>query len=108
MVLVKKKDGSNRICIDFCRHNKITVTEPQSLPAQAASFLGMSEDNYFSKVDLTKGYHQIRVRPSDAHKTAFVTMGQHCEFLRMPFGMVNSDMTMIRAVRQLLEGMDNN
>ena len=94
MVVVKKKDGSNRICIDFRRLNKITVTDPQPVPSPAESFLGMSEDKYFSKLDLTKGYHQIRMRPSDVHKTAFVTMGQHYEFLRMPFGMVNSGMTM--------------
>ncbi|RUS69253.1 hypothetical protein EGW08_022986 [Elysia chlorotica] len=107
VVVVKKKDGSNRICIDFRRLNSITVTDPQPVPSPAESFLGMSEDKYFSKLDLTKGYHQIRVRPSDVHKTAFVTMGQHYEFLRMPFGMVNSGMTMTRAVRRLLEGMDN-
>ncbi|RUS72103.1 hypothetical protein EGW08_020129 [Elysia chlorotica] len=107
VVVVKKKDGSNRICIDFRRLNSITVTDPQPVPSPAESFLGMSEDKYFSKLDLTKGYHQIRVRPSDVHNTAFVTMGQHYEFLRMPFGMVNSGMTMTRAVRRLLEGMDN-
>ena len=107
VVVVKKKDVSNRICIDFRRLNKITVTDLQPVPSPAESFLGMSEDKYFSKLDLTKGYHQIRVRPSDVHKTAFVTMGQHYEFLRMPFGMVNSGMTMTRAVRRLLEGMDN-
>ncbi|RUS77523.1 hypothetical protein EGW08_014707 [Elysia chlorotica] len=107
VVVVKKKDGSNRICIDFRRLNSITVNDPQPVPSPAESFLGMSEDKYFSKLDLTKGYHQIRVRPSDVHKTAFVTMGQHYEFLRMPFGMVNSGMTMTRAVRRLLEGMDN-
>ena len=103
VVVVKKKDVSNRICIDFRRLNKITVTDPQPVPSSAESFLGMSEDKYFSKLDLTKGYHQIRVRPSDVHKTAFVTMGQHYEFQRMPFGMVNSGMTMTRAVRRLLE-----
>ena len=107
VVVVKKKDGSNRICIDFRHLNKITVTDPQPVPSPAESFLGMSEDKYFSKLDLTNGYHQKRVRPSDVHKTAFVTMGQHYEFLRMLFGMVNSGMTMTRAVRRLLEGMDN-
>ena len=56
---------------------------------------------------MIKGYHQIRVRPADVHKTAFVTMGQHYEYLRMPFGMVNSGMTRTRAVRKLLDGMDN-
>ena len=105
-VVVVKKDGSNCICIDFRCLNKITVIDPQPVPSPAESFLGMSEDKYFSKLDLTKGYHQIRVRPSDVHKTAFVTMGQHYEFLRMPFGMINSGMTMTRAVR-LLEEMDN-
>ena len=64
----------------------------------------MSEDKC---LDLTKSYHQIRVRSSDVHKTAFVTMGQHYEFLRIPFGMVNSGMTMTGAVRRLLERMDN-
>ena len=107
MVAVKKKDGSNRICIDFRRLNKISVTDPQPVPSLAESFLGMSEDKYFSKLDLNKDYHQIRVRPLDVHKTAFVTMSQHYEFLRMPFGMVNSRMTITRAVRRLLEGMDN-
>ena len=107
VVVVKKKDGSNRICIDFRRLNKITVTDLQLVPSPAESFLGMSEDKYFSKLDLTKGYHQIRVRPSDVPKTAFVTMVQHYGFLRMPFGMANAGMPMTRAVRRLLEGMDN-
>ena len=107
VVVEKNKGGSNRICIDFRRLNKITVTDPQPVPSPAESFLGMSEDKYFSKLDLTKGYYQIRVRPSDVHKTAFVSMRQHYEFLRMPFGMVNSGMTMTIAVRRLLEGIDN-
>ena len=49
----------------------------------------------------------MRVQPSDVHKTAFVTMGQHDELLRMPFGVVDSGMTMTRAVRRFPEGMDN-
>ncbi|KAK3795554.1 hypothetical protein RRG08_059608 [Elysia crispata] len=59
-----KKDGSNRIGIDLRRLNKITVTDPQPVPSPAESFLGMSEDKYFSKLDLTKDQHKIRVRAS--------------------------------------------
>ena len=106
VVVVKKKDGGNRICIDFRRLNRITVIDPQPVPS-VDSFLGMEEDRYFSTLDLTKGYHQIRDCPGDVHKTAFVTMRQHYEFLRMPFGMVNFGITMTRAVRKLLYGMDN-
>ena len=107
VVVVKKKDGGNRICVDFRRLNKVTIIDPQPVPSPADSFLGMREDKYFSKLDLTKGYHQIRVRPADVHETFFVTIGQHYEYLRMPFGIVHSGMTMTRAVRKLLDGMDN-
>ena len=91
VVVVKKKDGSNCTCIDFRCLNKITVTDPKPAPSEAETFLGMSEENYFSKLELTNGTHQIRVRPSDVYKTAFVTMDQYCEFLRMPFGKLRRD-----------------
>ena len=91
VVVVKKKDGSNLICMVFRCFNKITVTDLQPVPSPAESFLGMSEDKYFSKLELTKGTHQIRVRPSDVYKTPFVTMGQYYEFLRMPFGKLRCD-----------------
>ena len=96
------------VCVfvfDFRRLNKVTITYPQPVPSLADSFLVMKEDRYFSKLDLTKGYNQIMVRPADVHKTAFVTMGKHYEYLRMPFGMVNSGMKMTRAVRKLLDGI---
>ena len=72
VVVVKKKDGGNRICVDFRRLNKVTIIDPQPVRSPADSFLGIREDRYFSKLDLTKGYHQIWVRPTDVHKTAFV------------------------------------
>ncbi|GFN98796.1 Zinc finger protein [Plakobranchus ocellatus] len=70
-------------------------------------FQGMEKDQYFSKIDLSKGYWQIRVRKEEFPKTVFVTMDCHYEFLRMPFGMMNSRATLTRAVKKLLCEMDN-
>ncbi|GFR79428.1 zinc finger protein [Elysia marginata] len=67
----------------------------------------MEKDQYFSKLDLSKGDWQIPVRKEDIPKTVFVTMDCHYEFLRMPFGMMNSGATLTRAVKKLLCGMDN-
>ena len=82
VVVMKKKDGGNRICVDCRRLNKVTIIDPKPVSSPADSSLATLEDRYFLKLDLTKG--QMRVRPTDVHKTAFVTMGQHYEYLRMP------------------------
>ncbi|GFR95654.1 zinc finger protein [Elysia marginata] len=107
VVVVKKKDGSNLLCIDYRWLNKITTSDPQLMISPADIFQGMEKDQYFSKLDLGKGYWQIPVRKEDVPKTAFVTMDCHYEFLRMPFGMMNSGATLTRAVKKLLCGMDN-
>ncbi|GFR95760.1 zinc finger protein [Elysia marginata] len=67
----------------------------------------MEKDQYFSKLDLSKGYWQIPARKENIPKTAFVTMDCHYEFLRMPFIMMNCGATLTRAVRKLLCGMYN-
>ncbi|GFN80681.1 Zinc finger protein, partial [Plakobranchus ocellatus] len=106
VVVVRKKDGTNRVCIDYRRLNKLTIFDPQPMTLPADIFQGMEKDQYFSKIDLSKGYWQIPVRKEDIPKTAFVTMDCHYEFLRMPFGMMNSGATLTRAVKKLLCGMD--
>ncbi|GFO45342.1 reverse transcriptase [Plakobranchus ocellatus] len=107
VVVVKKKDGKNRVCIDYRRLNKLTIFDPQPMTPPADIFQGMEKDQYFSKIDLSEGYWQIPVRKEDIPKTAIVTMDCHYEFLRMPFGMINSGATLTRAVKKLLCGMDN-
>ena len=57
VVVVKKKDGSNPICVDFRRLNKVTIIDPQPVRSPADSFHGMRVERYFSKLDLTRGYH---------------------------------------------------
>ncbi|GFO29996.1 hypothetical protein PoB_005650100 [Plakobranchus ocellatus] len=82
-----------------------------AIPAASVTVIedleGYGEVQNFSKIDLSKGYWQIPIRKEDIPKTAFVTMDCHYEFLRMPFGMMNSGATLTRAVKKLLCGMDN-
>ena len=70
-------------------------------------FQDLSKDPFFSKIDLSKGYWQSPIREEDVQKTGFVTPDGEYEFLRMPFGMVNSGATLVRGVRQLLKGIPN-
>ena len=70
-------------------------------------FRRSSEETYFSKIDFSKGYWQIPVAENDIHNTALVTPDGTYEFLQMPFGMVNSAATPVRAMRKLLPGLDN-
>ena len=105
IVTVKKKDGSNRVYIDFRKLNKITEVDPEPMTTAEDLFQRMSGKRYLSKIDLTKGYWQIPVAPEDVHKTAFVTPDGQYEFTRMPFGMGNSGATLVRGLRKILEGM---
>ena len=105
IVMVKKKDGSNRVCVDFRKLNKITEVDPEPMMTAEDLFRRLSGKKYLSKIDLTKGYWQIPVAPEDVHKTAFVTPDGQYEFTRMPFGMVNSGATLVRGLRKILDGM---
>ena len=102
VVIVKKKDGSDRVCVDYRKLNKLTVFDPEPIVTSEDLFRRFSEDKYFSKIDLSKGYWQIPVAENDIHRTAFVTSDSTYEFLKMPFGMVNSAATLVRAMRKLL------
>ena len=107
VVLVGKKDGSNRLCIDYRKLNKITVFDPEPMTTSADVFEKLCNARYLTTIDLAKGYWQIPVAKDDVPKTAFVTHEGSYEFLRMPFGMINSSATFVRAMRKLLQGIDN-
>ncbi|KAK7105148.1 hypothetical protein V1264_016564 [Littorina saxatilis] len=107
VVVVKKKDGTNRVCIDFRKVNKITVFDPEPMPTATDLFRQLTGSKIFSKIDLSKGYWQIPVREEDIPKTAFATPDGTYECLRMPFGMVNSGATLTRGMRKMLKGMKN-
>ena len=100
--MVRKKDGSNRVCVDFRKLNKITEVDPEPMMTEEDLFCRLCGKKSLSKIDLTKGYWQIPVAPEDVYKTPFVTPDGQYEFLQMPFGMVNSG---VQGLKKVLEGL---
>ena len=104
-VLVKKKDGSVRFCIDYRKLNEATVADKYPLPRIDDVLDALSKGCYFSVIDLKAGYWQIPMRPQDAQKTAFRTVDGLFEFTVMPFGLKNAPATFQRMMDVIFSGM---
>ena len=107
LVVVQKKDGTSRMCVDFRKLNKITKTMSYPLPLIDDILAQLDKSKYFTTLDLKSGYWQVAMDPSDQEKTAFACHKGLFEFNVMPFGLTNAPGVFQQLMATVLEGLEH-
>ena len=105
IVMVKKKDGSWRFCVDYCKLNSVTHQDAYPLPRIDSTLDSLAGAAYFTTLDLASCYWQVEVEEQDKEKTAFSTPKGHFEFNVMPFGLTNAPSTFQCLMECVLAGL---
>ncbi|KAL8615896.1 hypothetical protein ACOMHN_058963 [Nucella lapillus] len=107
VVIVRKKSGEHRFCVDYRRLNNVTKVDAEVIPNVEDLFAQIStpKSKYFTRIDLSKGYWQIALSEDSKEATAFSTPTGLFQWRVLPFGMVNAPAVFTRMMRKLLKGL---
>jgi hypothetical protein len=103
VLLVKKKDGTFRFCVDFRHLNAITAKSKYPVPVIEELLDELTGASWFTSLDLTAGYHQIRLQKGEEPKTEFQTHSGQYEFRVMAFGLTGAPATFQKSMNTTLE-----
>ena len=106
IVLVRKRDGTHRFCVDYRELNALTTPDGFPLPWIEDLLEQLGDSRYFSTIDLASGFWQIPMHPSSQPKTAFVVPQGLFEFRVMPFGLTNAPGVFQRLMQRVLSGLN--
>ena len=106
IVLVRKKDGKYRFCVNYRKLNSVTKRDARSLPRVDDLLDALQGYDLFTTLDLRSGYWQLSVSPEDREKTAFVTPTGSWEFLRVTFGLSGAPASSDRAMQIIMSGLN--
>ncbi|KAJ8732472.1 hypothetical protein PYW07_015071 [Mythimna separata] len=105
IILVKKKNGDDRLCVDFRELNSNTLRDHYPLPLIADQIDQLANGNYYTSLDMAAGFHQIPISESSIEKTAFVTPDGLYEYMTMPFGLSNASAVYQRCINKALHSL---